>query len=211
MKAALFRSHETDLSDDELLLMDVMFDVKGVAPFMLRQCNFGPQFNARPHSLNDVELKQTVKSLVKRGLLEGQDFVLKGQRYIGMTKSGAGKWEIERRPDWNRYCTEREAAVIRGRTITSVCAVNPEVRDDFLRIAIQNPFRTKRKTINDLGLIPWKTFDQIHVGLASYIDSFDLAIDPYEAWQAMQIKTGLKIENERTWWRNVGELQRFVG
>ena len=204
-----YRTNATDLTDDELSLLDVMFD-GGVAISMLRQCNIGPQFNVRPHSLDDESLKQSLKRFQQQGIVEPLEFRHRNRRYIGLTSDGVSLWESERCPKWERYCTERVCAELRGKTIISVRAVSPDVRDEYLRIAVENPIRLKKTTINDNGLIKWKLFDRLHVGLASCHEPNDVAVDNYDMWIQERRNYILMVERERTWWRTVRELQKFT-
>jgi hypothetical protein len=115
----LFRTHSTDLTEDELLILDVMFECSVTYP-MLRTCNFVPRFNARPHRLDDETLKSTLVSLERRGITDVDDCMLRGHHYISMTPKGGEHWASERQPKWDRYCTDTYPATIRGRTIMSV-------------------------------------------------------------------------------------------
>ena len=69
MASTHFRSHATQLTDDELSLLDVMF-YAGVTPSMLRQCTIGPQFLVEPHSLDDDSLKETLRRFARDDVIK---------------------------------------------------------------------------------------------------------------------------------------------
>ena len=206
----LYRSHSTDLTGDELLILDVMFS-GGVTYPMLRTCNFAPQFNARPHALSDDDLKTTLLSFWRRGITEVSDARHFGHRYASITSYGGELWAAERCPDWDRYCTESYPAFIRGRTIMSVKCATSWVRDDFLRLWPEYSTRIKTATINDIGLIPWHGFGKLHVGLASYAEPTQWTPEQYNEWLPRHQAHIEQVENERSWWRSVNELQKFAG
>jgi hypothetical protein len=205
----LFRTHSTDLTDDELLILDVMF-VSGVTYPMLRACNFVPQFNARPHGLDDVTLKSTLISFRRRGITDVSDQRFRGHRYASITRKGGELWAAERQPDWDRYCTESYPAFIRGRTVMSVKCTSSWVRDDFIRLWPEYPARTKTATINDIGLVHWRDFGKLHIGLASYAEPTEWTPEEYYEWLPKHQAYSEQVEQQRSWWRTVNELQKFV-
>lgn len=71
--------------------------------------------------------------------------------------------------------------------------------------------RLKRTTIKDHGLFVWHPFEIIHVGLASYIQKLEVTFpNGYAAWLEQKRAFIDQEESERTWWRSVGQLQKFV-
>jgi len=204
-----FRTHSTNLTDDELLILDVMFADSVTFP-MLRSCNFVLQFNAQPHSLSDDELKSTLIGFWRRGITEVNDLRLRGHRYVTITPMGGRLWEAERQPIWQRYCYDSYPAVIRGRTIMSVKCTTAWVRDDFIRLCPEYPARTKTATINDNGLVHWQGFGKLHVGLASYAEPTEMTPEEFFQWLPRHRAYIELVEQERSWWRTVGELQKFL-
>lgn len=203
------RSRSTDLTDDELLILDVMFTHSVTYP-MLRMGNFVPQFNAQPHTLTDDELRSTLRSFWQRGITEVGDRRFQGHRYASITPKGGELWAAERMPNWERYCTESYPAFIRGRVIVSVKCTTPSVRDDFVRLWPEYPARTKTATINDFGLVHWRNFGKLHIGLASYTEPIEWTPTEYFEWIQKHKAYLERVEQERSWWRTVGELQKFI-
>ncbi|MCA9166038.1 MAG: hypothetical protein KDB23_00145 [Planctomycetales bacterium] len=199
MKQSPRRTFETTLTDDELLLFDVMFD--GNSSFRsLRRETFETRWMWHPHNLTDAQLQETLASLVESGLLsiERHD----GREYFQLTPDGGNKWEAERLPDWHRYATERYGETPSGRSVVTIVATSPEIRNDFWRIGCDVEMfaytngRIKRSTITNHVLIPWKTFPSLHV-LVAVLDDWWASTD----W--------LALETRRTWWRVVRESYKF--
>jgi hypothetical protein len=205
----LFRTYSTDLTDDELLILDVMFECSVTYP-MLRTCNFGPMFNAQPHTLDDEALKSTLIDLRQRGVTDIEDNLCRGHHYISITPKGGELWAAERQPKWERYCTDSYPAYIRGRTIMSVKCTTCSVRDDFIRLRPEYPARTKKATINDIGLVHWRNFGELYIGLASYTQPSKWTVDEFNEWIPKHMAHIELVEKERSWWRTVRELQKFV-
>ena len=212
MTHAKYRSHATSLSDDELLILDVMFR-HGVTITMLRRCNFVSQFAAESHSLDDDALQDTLQRLVQNDVIERSDDQSCGHCYYDMTRRGGELWSAERCPIWERYCTDSYPMNIRGRTLVTVKAVSAEIRDDFLRIWPENSARCRHALIRDVGLIHWYPFEQLHVGFAAYSEDRcpeRPSHEELELWQEKRLHHWRRVEEERTWWRSVAELQKFI-
>ena len=132
MQTNPLRTHTTNLTDDELLLLDVMFNV-AVIPPMLRQCNFTPQFNLPSHAINDASLDLTLSRFIEDGIIQTLGDRFRGHQYISLTEQGGELWSSERCPVWERYCSTRETGSIKNKSFISITAVTSEIRDDFLR------------------------------------------------------------------------------
>ena len=202
MPSELYRTNKTSLTNDQLLILDVIFD-GGARPSRLRQRYFVEQWNAPSHSLSDEQLTTTLKQWLNDGVLDVHSH--DHGRYVAMTHAGGALWASERSPIWDQYCTVSYPAVIRGRTIMSVKCVSASVRDEFLRLFLKDPARKKTATVSDNGLIKWLDFGTLHVGLASYTEPTEWT-DELEETAHIE-----RVESERCWWRTVGELQKFVG
>ena len=207
MPSNLYRTNTTSLTDDQLLILDVIFD-GGAKPSMLRQRYFVEQWNAPSHSLSDDQLELTIKQWLSDGVLEARTST--HGRYIALTPIGGELWASERCPIWDRYCCESYPAFIHGRTIMSVKCVSASVRDDFLRLWPEYPARRKTAKVADNGLIQWRDFGTLHVGLASYTEPTEWTLEEYNEWLPKRLAYMERVETERSWWRSVDELQKFV-
>ena len=132
-----------------------------------------------------------------------------GTRYK-LTVNGGGLWSAERCPIWERYCTERYKTTLRQRTLMTVVAVSASVRDDFLDYWPMYTARRKASTISDFGLVPWHTFGTLYIGVATYSEPMRLSMDEIDDY-LVRCKNHFAILNaNRSWWRMVSELQRFI-
>lgn len=208
-RTPLFRTYSTELTEDELLILDVMFECSVTYP-MLRTCNFVPQFNAQPHSLDDETLKAKLNELKRRGITRGEDHKFRGHHYLSITPKGGELWAAERQPRWDRYCTETYSETRVGRTIMCVTCTMSWVRDDFVRLQPEYPARTRSSTIDDVGLIHWRDFGTLYVGLASYVKPREWTPEEFDEWLPKHLAHIQRVEKERSWWRTVNELQKFA-
>lgn len=205
-----YRTGETWLTDDQLVLLDVLFD-GGACLSLLRDEDFSERWNlGYGHALDDVALECNIRWLCERGIL-----ALDGNAEhvsIRMTPEGGALWSRERCSVWDRYCTSRYETVSRGRTLMTVRAVSREVRDQFLTLWPASPARRKTTVIFDDPLIAWQPFSPVYAGLATYDERDDEDCSPEQSVrQAEQrLRHWVKLEQARSWWRSVPELQRFV-
>ena len=92
----------------------------------------------------------------------------------------------------------------------TVMAVSPQVRDDFLTMWPLDQARRRTFTIADRGLIGWRPFGRLFVGVASYVEQRRWTPEEYVVWVERYRQHQATLERNRSWWRCVLELQRFV-
>ena len=205
------RTNATNLSDDELLLFDFLFD-NSLSFHHLRIEEYSSHMNCLySHGLSDADLELTLASLVFRGLLnckdgkiwrvESRDYV-DGKTYT-LTNAGGKLWELERRPDWNRYlvtCQWQLSTNSRG-MIRIVCPT-----EDIGRLCMGAMFaaglitpagRIRVRNIWDAQLLPWRTFKQVTSIRCKISDNVNDAMFPTH-WGVYNAK--------RCWWRDIAEL-----
>ena len=200
MPISLFRTHRTWLTEDQLLLLDVVFRY-GTEFSLLRRTGFREQWNCQPHKLDNDQLRCNLRWLCEHGVLTAEREERK--TWFRMTASGGELWSQERCPVWERFCWETYKTTSRDRTLMSVVAVSSQVRDEFL--ALRSPDLARRRTFNLAGnhcLLGWRLFRPLFVGLATYEED---CLAWLETRQQIE-----QIESQRTWWRSVYELQRFI-
>jgi hypothetical protein len=90
--------------------------------------------------------------------------------------------------------------------LMSVTAVTKEVRDHFLTLWPEYPARRRTAVIADGPLIRWHPFPRVYVGVAIYEE---LALE-CTVWAEQHQRHQATLKRERSWWRSVPELQRFV-
>lgn len=195
-----FRTGTTSLTDDELVLLDVLFGTWACPAKLLRRRSFLPQWNfGYSHDLDDRQLRATLTELWNRGLLRPE--LDEKDVYFAMTPTGGELWSQERLPVWERYYDTRFRSTQGGRTMMSVLAVSGEVRDRFLELCPIESAKRRRRQSRDVQILSWRSFPSIHLGVASYPET-DESPATREYW--------VRIERERIGWRNVKELQRFL-
>src|SRR5262249_38621605 len=160
------------------------------------------------HSLDDGELRCHLRWLCEHGILEAERDG--DQTVFRMTAAGGELWSQERCPVWDRYCIECYRTTSRGRTMMTVYAVTPHVRDEFLALWPLYPARHRTARIADHGLIGWHPFGQLFVGVATYEEQRRWTFKEYADWFASYCHHQAVLERERGWWRCVPELHRLV-
>jgi hypothetical protein len=212
-----YRTGTTSLTSDQLVLLDALFD-KNMSPRLLSKDGFLLQFNlGYAHSLEDAALERSIESMCEDGILERFSSHL-GIESIRVTRRGGELWSQERCPVWDRYCMDSYRDTLRGRTMMTVVAVSVEVRDHFLALWPEGPARRKKATLPDCRQqISWHPFDQVYVGVAIYDEPCAIPCeDPEENNRRFKLVSERDaerwemLEDERSWWRCVRELQRFV-
>jgi hypothetical protein len=213
-----FRANATWLANAHLILLDVLFDRKCVAFSCLRNDGFRELWNlAYSHDLDDDKLMQNLRALCKNGVLESE---VRGTNIcFGMTAFGGQLWSEERRPDWERFCSQQGIRSWKGLTITRVFAVRQQILRDFLRLSPRDPPTDRAwhdtvgniAEVEDHGLIPWRPFPHIYCGGAidtEFPNSWEC--EEYVDYQKRYLEHHARLNRERTWWENVPQLQRFV-
>ena len=207
MERNLFRTHTSDLSDDELRLLDVLF--RGAGPLSsLRRANFADTWNQPYHQLDDDELVRNVVSLCDRGVLSTE--LHHEQTYVRFTERGAKLWSDERHPLWDRYAFDRYGMTASGKQYATVVTTTPATRDDILRLGgvcgnwQLNDSRLRKFEIRRHTLIPWRTFPRLFVAIVVDLkDEYAFGSEQWRQWSAV-------FEDRRSWWRDVFELQKFL-
>ncbi|MEO1527243.1 MAG: hypothetical protein AAFX06_17525 [Planctomycetota bacterium] len=204
MKTLPPRTGETDLTDDELLLLDMLFD-RNARGDQLSSAVYELHMNCGyNHSLDDDQLLETLSSLRSRNVLRliGNTSTTETPVY-SLTESGGGLWEQERRPDWRAFVTtlQRELGVFASGSIIAYC-VDEQVGRRCLgamfssgMITPAGPIRTRRFE-NRRGL-PWKMFPKLVALRCKTLDDIRHGPKPVE-WDVF--------ESSRCWWRSVDEL-----
>jgi hypothetical protein len=229
MRRNLRRTHATSLSDDQLTLLDVLFNCTPPRGALLKDYIYG-QF-LRRHSLEDEEVDSTLDGFLRQGWLSLTRVPLDGSRLQGqpcftMTTEGGRIWESERRPNWSRYLIDIYGGVPIEKESISIISTMAETGQNCWRIGFgtryfdhglsdrYRPGRFRQTIIRDYELLPWKTFDKLHVLvgiLEEPTESFESQVtcDDYSIRRAEWEANIAEWELRRTWWRDVGELAKF--
>lgn len=173
-----WRSHETTLSDEELLVLDGCYH-GWVTPQQLSESTYRLAFNCRhSHGLVDNELRGCVDRLRNRGLLAIESTL--HSTTIRATRYGGSQWEAERRPPWDRFCD----VLLGGRTGRPdsriiACSREPllpsAVLDALSRHGYWRPapagakLRIRTIKTDRLRLAPWRTSEPLTIAAAACV------------------------------------------
>ena len=206
------RTNVTELTSDELLLFDFLFD-KTLAFHHLRMVDYSFHMNCPySHGLDDQALQSTLTSLVVRGLIQHKTGPLwrietrsyvKGDLYA-MTEAGGKLWELERLPDWNRFLRTDHwqlGANSRG-MMRIVCAEESTARmciGAMFASGLISPIgRVRVRTIWNARLLPWKSFSRVQSIRCKTNDNVHDSTTATD-WN---VYNGM-----RCWWRDIHELE----
>ena len=194
------RTHATSLSDDELILLDVMF-WGGAYYRLLRRSIFRDQWNCPPHNLDDAELKKVLKQLVHSDVLRAER--VDGEWRLSLTTQGGQLWEAERKPRWEKYATAGHRDLRSGKVLLTICSTSPQTREELWTIGCQtgcfaySSGRIRRATIRNCCLIQWKQLTPVY-SLPAVLDDCWTEHEDLRAY-----------EERRTWWSSAWEIDKF--
>jgi len=215
MQMDIRRSNETDLSDDQLIIFDVLFDSYCTVNSLKKGGGFSSRFNCASHAIDINELKDTLERLVTDGFMRFKLDVSGRNKqivtYVGLTEKGGNLWEKERLPIWGKYVID-SSYHYKGFWELSIVSPTLEVAKDFIEIA-QECKMYELMDPNDLtiaeiqgdeteSLIPWKQFDKWYE-ITSHLS------DKTESVNFHQVNWAL-YESKLMWWRDVKELQTLT-
>lgn len=205
------RTHATDLTDNELLLCDFLFDTS-LAFHHMRIGDYSLHMNCRySHSLDDDQLRETLASLVgRRHLKEGIGPIYNvetrdwshGPRYT-LTESGGDLWDREREPDWNSFvATAHWELGLNSRGMMRIMCIDERIGrmclGSMFGAGLVSPIgRIRVRAIRNIRLLPWKTFSRVYSIRCKTNDSIDDEPVPAD-WSVYNAR--------RTWWRDIQEL-----
>ena len=205
------RTNATDLTDDELLLFDFLFD-KSLALHQMRIADYSFHMNCLySHSLDDEKLRLTLNSLVERRLLhekiepifnfETRDWS-NGPRYT-LTETGGTLWDRERTPDWNCFvATAHWELGVNSRGMLRILCPDETIGrmclGSMFGAGLVSPVgRIRVRIIWNVRLLPWKSLDRVYSIRCKTNDSIN----------DVRVRTDWSAYNtRRTWWRDVHEL-----
>lgn len=198
------RTGITNLSDDELLLFDMLFDCSA-RPDQLSASAYAIHMNCDyTHSLNDRELSDALCSLLSRCLVRvvGNSANSNAPTY-SLTETGGALWELERQPNWNQYVTtsQKQLGTFSTGSIVALCVdeiVGRQCLGAMFASGLITPAGSIRsRMLYDKRIVPWKWFPSIFALRCKTSDSIHDARESVK-WYAYQ--------SSRCWWRSIDEL-----
>ncbi|MCA9688501.1 MAG: hypothetical protein R3A51_05660 [Nannocystaceae bacterium] len=197
MTTPWLRTGETSLEDEELLLLDALFD-QDCPPAALRRAGFSERFNLpAAHDLDDVALARTLMALARRGLVRLRD----GDARVGLTPAGAALWDRERLPTWERYCADASYERDGGWELSVRSPSEPVARAFLAAASAHGLFAVDpqqgidARWLDDVALVPWRRFRAV----------FELRARLVPGASARQVDWAA-IQARRVWWRTINEL-----
>jgi hypothetical protein len=210
MEEKLKRTNKTNLSDNELILFDVLFDSNVPINALVGGEEFSLRFNYPSHDLDVNQLKDTIEKFVRDGSMKyGLAVIPRDERivtYVGLTKRGGALWENERLPIWERYVSD-SSSDFNGFWELSIFSPNLEAAKEFLEAAKScNLYELHDPTeilINNIegkenDLIPWKNFKRMFELKSRLSERIEFESSCTTEWNLYH--------SQINWWRNVKEL-----
>ena len=197
------RTGRTSLTDAELYLFDALFDVR-LRLGALRREEFVALNLPYAHDLDPVTLEAVVRRLAGTGLLRLQSAARRpdlGPR-VELTPAGGRLWELERVPDWWRFCqVSSRPEGPRGVWVLRIRASLASVAEAYLeaaeRCGLYSPAMHRLSSRRVVAcVVPWKRREplvELQVPL--------LPDDPAPA-----VVDWVRYESSRTWWQTIPEL-----
>jgi hypothetical protein len=202
MISAPARTGGTSLTDDELFLFDALFDVK-LPLYALRKEEFVALNLPYSHNLDPSELERTVRAFADAGWVRMTPHRRRPDLgpLIALTPAGGALWELERQPDWDRFCVDfSRPEGSRGRWILRIRSPLAAVAERFLDAAtacgLYAPMasRIARREVR-ARIVPWKP-PRLLAELRA----------PLDAGESSRHVDWARYETLRSWWRSIPEL-----
>ena len=202
----LKRTKETNLSEEELIILDVLFDARDRFESLMKE-NYASWHNLPySHSLETKVLRDLIYRLVENGILSSHPSDLDGTIFYGLTEAGGKLWEVERVPNWERYCTDYSTEDETGQWMLSVESPAAATVQAFIDCATHcRLFGFKQEEIRRTTLIEekpsivyWKAFSTV----------YSMSV-PMNALMDANLVDWQEYERRRSWWRTLTELGNF--
>jgi hypothetical protein len=145
-----FRSNSTNLSQDQLLLLDFL-TMGPIAIGLLYRDKYPLHMNVPySHTISDVELPNFLDNMVRDEILAAtlDEDQPNAQRY-GLSFHGGDLWCKERLPVWQRYCFSTTSV---DTNITEVFCVDKNIGHEFLAISKALGYIP---VVDDVDLVQW--------------------------------------------------------
>jgi hypothetical protein len=210
MNVLPYRTYETSLSEDEMLIFDFLSLWQDVPERALKRDAYPTHMNVRySHALDGPELHESLHSLAGKGLVKSKvgEYFFKVphiETCWSLTPLGGELWELERRPKWDKFCMDSIKSLRSGTALLTVISPNKGTAERFWDIATRAniwdlSFPSPRYwRIRRHELLSWRSFPELHVLAGKGLNS-----KKNTDWNLY--------EANQTWWRSITELERLHG
>ena len=203
MNGAPPRTGRTSLTDAQLYLFDALFDAAQRLGALRRE-EFAALNLPYAHDLDPVALDAVVRQLVKVGLLRLRKAT--GRPDLGpwvyLTAAGGRLWELERTPDWLRFCSDSSRPEgRRGTWVLRIRASHARMAEAFLETARTcGLYRPELRRLSRhqviASAVPWKPRGPL----------VELRVPLRLPEGGSGVTDWARYEQGRTWWRTIPEL-----
>ncbi|GHU29062.1 hypothetical protein AGMMS50256_13030 [Betaproteobacteria bacterium] len=196
MKSIPPRTYASELTDDEIILFDFLWEGDAAERFLYGEA-LGVHANTPySHSIHDDQLCFWLQDLINRNLLCKRTGK-KSEEIFSLTQRGFEMWESERLPDWFRYVNDSWCD-----EIFTVSAVSKQIGLQFIEAyrkcgSLVLPEEEPIYHVEfDVELVRWKVINEVRYW------EFPVSLDDFLTTTTNWFEF---IEN-RVWWRVAGEL-----
>lgn len=202
----LKRTNRTNLLDEELLILDILFDSSDTFEALVKE-NYASWHNLPyTHTLEAAALRELIDKLIREGVITSRVWGPGYRLFYTLTEAGGKLWELERAPDWERYCTDSSTVDDNGNWTLSIESPLLTTAKEFVDCARHcllyrfhpDEMSTTTRTEAKISTVEWKVFPT--VGALS-VRTYPLPEANHADWN--------EYENRRTWWRGLVELAKF--
>lgn len=201
MSSPFWRTGLVDISDAELMVLDVLADYGTLGVGQLANEGFDLRFNRGLHWLDDPALWRLLRRWCRSEWI--RPIVADDGARFELTPLGGLQWERERQPDWSRLVCARSGYLPgrNDRTIDTYFGTTASVVDawfqTWIKIEESSVFRVRRATVQrQRWIYLWKALGTISVVVAIVTDESESRHG--RDWQLY--------ERNRYWWRDSVEL-----
>lgn len=205
-ESPLKRTCKTNLTDEEVLILDVLFDSSDTFESLLKE-NYASWHNLLySHALETNVLRERIEKLAGNRIIRSYTAGHDDRVFYALTATGGNLWELERAPDWERYCTDSSTVNEQGTWILTVESPSMTTARAFVECARDchlyefdlDEIRTTTRSKENMATVHWKTFPAV---FSMSVPTYPLPNINVPHWHAY--------ESRRTWWRNLAEFVKF--
>jgi hypothetical protein len=202
----LKRTNKTSLLDEELIILDVLLDSSNTFESLLKE-NYASWHNLPySHDLDIGALRELIDKLIGNGILRSANRRPGNKEFYGLTEAGGKLWEVERAPDWERYCTDSSTMdedgtwilFVESPSITTAKAFMVCASDCLLYRFNPDEVRTITQLDAHISTVDWRGFQTV----------CSISVTTYPFLETHHVDWN-EYENKRSWWRSLTELARF--